>query len=58
MAQSVEHVTLDFGSGHDVCFLGFELRIGLCTDCADPAWDSLSLPLSLCACAHSQNKYT
>ena len=40
--QQVECATLDFSSGcHQV--------VGLCADSAEPAWDSLSLPLSLSA---------
>ena len=40
---------LSFGSGHDLTVRGSESHIGLCTDGAKPAWDSLSLfsPLSL-----------
>ena len=46
-AQTVKRPTLGFGSGHDLTVLGFEPRIGLCADSAEPAWDSLptlSLP--------------
>ena len=39
--------TLDFDSGHDLTVCEFEPRIGFCTDRAEPAGDSLSLPLSL-----------
>ena len=46
-AQSVEHPTLDLGSGHDLTVCGFELHIGLCADGMEPAWDSLSLSLCL-----------
>ena len=46
MAQSTEHLTLDFGSGHDLTVHGIEPRTGLCGDSVEPAWDSLS-PLSL-----------
>ena len=42
MAQSVKCLTLDFSSGHDLTVQGFEPCIGLCTDSAEPAWDSLS----------------
>ena len=42
MAQSVEHETLGFSSGHDLAVGGFESHIS-----ADPAWDSLSLSLPL-----------
>ena len=47
MAQSVEHPTLDFGSGHDLVVSEFKALIGLCAGSAEPAWDILSLPLSL-----------
>ena len=50
MAQLVERLTLDFGSGHDVIVCGLDPRIGIRKDSAKPAWDSLSLsllPLSL-----------
>ena len=46
MAQSVKPLTLDFGSGHDLTVGEFEARLGLCADSAEPAWDSLSPPLS------------
>ena len=46
MAQSVEHLILDFGSGHDLVVHGFELHMGLCTDSVGPALDSLSPSLS------------
>ena len=46
MAQSVEHLILDFGSGHDLVVHGFELHMGLCMDSVGPAWDSLSPSLS------------
>ena len=44
MAQTVERLTLDFGSGHDLVVR----ESGLCTDSAEPAWDSVSLCTSLC----------
>ena len=44
VAQSVEHPTLDFGSGHDLVVRGIESHIRLCADGAEPAWDSLSPP--------------
>ena len=47
VAQSVERLTLDFGSGHDLTFCEFEPCIGLCTDSVEPACDSLSPSLSL-----------
>ena len=52
-AQSVERLTLDFGSGRDLAVHGIESRVGLCTDGTETAWDSLSL-FTLCpspACA-------
>ena len=48
VAQSVEPLTLGFGSGHDLTVHGFEPRISLHTDSAEPAWDSLSPNLALC----------
>ena len=58
MAQSVKHLTLDFGSGVDFTVHGFEPHIGLCIDSAEPAWDSLSslCPSSTRSLALSQNK--
>ena len=49
VAQLVKRLALDFGSGHDLMVREFKSRVGLCTDSAEPAWDSLSrsLPLSL-----------
>ena len=47
MAQWVKLPTLGFSSGHDLMVHGFELHIGLHTDSAEPALDSLSLPFSL-----------
>ena len=42
VAQSVKHLILDFGSGHDLMVREFKPCIGLCTDGVEPAWDSLS----------------
>ena len=54
MAQLVERLTLDFGSGHDIRVCEFQLRIGLYVHCVEAASDSLSLPLSLLLpCSHS-----
>ena len=47
VAQSVKHLTLDFGSGHDLTIREFEPHIRLCADNAESAWHSLSIPLSL-----------
>ena len=41
-AQPVKHLTLDFGSGHDLRVQEIEPHVGLCADGADPAWDSVS----------------
>ena len=46
MAQLVKHLTLDSGLGHDLSVHEFEPCIGLCTDNAEPAWDSLFTSLS------------
>ena len=50
VAQSVDHPTLGFGSGHDLMVFEFEPHIRLRMGGVEPAWDSLSppLPLSLC----------
>ena len=45
MAQSVKHLTLGFGSGHDLTVPEFQARVWLYADNAEPAWDFLSLPL-------------
>ena len=36
VAQSVKHLTLGFGSGHDLVTHKFEPRIGLCADSSEP----------------------
>ena len=46
-AQLVKRPTLGFGSGHGLAFRGFQPRVRLCADGVEPAWGSLSLPLSL-----------
>ena len=48
MAQWFKPPILDFGPGHDLT-VGYEMKphAGLCADGTDPAWDSLSLSLSL-----------
>ena len=46
MAQSLKHPTLDFSSGHDFTVREFEPHVSLCAECAEPAWDSPSLPVS------------
>ena len=47
MARLVKHLTLAFGSGHDLMAREFEPRIRFCADSMEPAWDSLPLSLSL-----------
>ena len=42
MAQSFKRETLDFSSGHDLAVQEIKPPISLCTDTAEPAWDSLS----------------
>ena len=46
VAQSVEHLTLDLGSGHDLTICGIEPHVGLCADSMEPTWDSVSPSLS------------
>ena len=53
---SVEHPTLDCGSGHDLSVCGFRPRIGLCADGTEAAWDSLSHSPSLSALPHLSRK--
>ena len=47
MAQLVKCLTLDLGSGHDLMVRGIEPRVELHAGNKEPAWDSLSFPLSL-----------
>ena len=61
VALSVEHLALDFGSGHDLMVHETEPYVGLCADHAS-LLGILSLPLSLPlpslrahACSLSQN---
>ena len=42
VAQLVKHLTLDFGSGHDLTVCGIKPRVGLYADGVGPAWDSFS----------------
>ena len=37
VAQSVEHLTLDFGSSHDLMVCEFKPHMGLCTGSMEPA---------------------
>ena len=46
MAQLVELLTLDLGSGHDLALGEIEHHVSLRTDSAEPAWDSLFPSLS------------
>ena len=56
VAQSVEHLTLDFGSGRDFTVCEIESRVGLCADSVEPTWDALSLPLPPHSLSLFQNK--
>ena len=61
MAHLVKHLTLDFGSGHDLTVPGIEPQVRLCTNSEEPAWDSLSPSLSvppLVTLSLKINKYT
>lgn len=46
VAQLVKHLTLDFGSGHDLMGRGTELHVGLHTQCGVCLRFSLALSLS------------
>ena len=48
VARSVKRLVLGFSSGHDLTVCGFRPYIRLCSEDTEPAWDSLSLSLSLC----------
>ena len=48
MAQSLKRPPLDFDLGPDLTVREIEPHAGLHADSSEPAWDSLSLPLSLC----------
>ena len=47
VAQSGKHSIFGLGSGHDLMVCETEPRVRLCTDSMEPAWDALSLLLSL-----------
>ena len=54
VAPSVKCPTLDFSSGHDLTVGEIEPHVGLFAHSMEPAWDSVSLPLTLCpSCALS-----
>ena len=54
VVQSVEHQTLDLGSGHDLKVHEFKPHVRLSTGSREPAWDSLSPSLTLSRpCSHS-----
>ena len=42
MAQSVKHLTLDIGSGHDLSVCGIKPCLRLRAGSTEPAWDSCS----------------
>ena len=44
VAQLVGHLTLGFGSGHDLTVCEFEPRVGPWADGGQPVWDPLSAP--------------
>ena len=46
MALSVKRLTLGFGLGLDLTVSEFKPRVGLCANSVEPAWNSLSPPLS------------
>ena len=61
VVQSVEHPTLDFGSGYYLTIREFKPHIRLYADSAESAWDSLPISLFLSLfllhlCSLSQNK--
>ena len=59
MAQSVNRLTLEFGSGHDLTVPEIWPCDGLCADTVELAWDSRSpspSPLLLCTLSLKRNK--
>ena len=46
VTQSVECLSLDFGSGHDLTVHEFDPHIGLCAGSVEPTWDYVSPSLS------------
>ena len=58
VAQSVRHLTLDFGSGHHLTFREFEPRVAGSALTAQSLLGSLCLPLSLPLPHLKINKYT
>ena len=61
VTKLVKHPALDLSSGHNLMVPEFKPHVRLCTGSAEPAWDSLSLPLStppplVCTLTLSQNK--
>ena len=47
VAQSIKCPTLELTSGHDLMVHEFKSHVGFCDDSVEPAWDFLSLSLSL-----------
>ena len=59
VAQLINRLTLDFGSGHDLMIGEFKPLMGLRADRVEPVWDSLSPSISappLLTFSLSQNK--
>ena len=46
MVQLVKHLTLDFGSGHDLTVHGIKPLVRLCADSMESSWNSLSPSVS------------
>ena len=60
LGGSVKSLAPDFGSGHDLTVCGIQALVRLCAGSLEPAWDSLSPPLSLplpCSCSLKISKY-
>ena len=53
VAQSVDHPTLDFGSGYDLTICGIEPHVGLCSMTAWRLLEILSLSALPCMCSLS-----
>ena len=53
VAQLLKHLTLNFGSGHDLTICEIKPHVKLCASSVEPAWDSLSPSLHSLACTCS-----
>ena len=53
MGQPVKHLTLDFGSGHDLTVHEMKPHIELCADSGEPVWNYVSALPTLLSLMHA-----